>query len=151
MKKKHNLALIISFVTIFLVAFIGSFLTDSKSSWYESIKPSITPPNFVFPIAWTTIFILLAFSLYFSWVHLKDQKKVILFYGINFVLNILWSLFFFTLKNPTLALVDIVPLWVSILGLFLINWKKNKISSWLVLPYLLWVTFATILNVLMVI
>ena len=144
--------LIISVLAVVVTAAIGSLFTDT-GSWYNSIKPSITPPNIVFPIAWTTLFVLIAISMYFSLSNSnkKQKTKVSIMFSINLVLNVLWTLFFFGLKNPLLALVEIIVLWLSILALMLITWKMSKLSSWLLLPYLLWVAFAALLNILIVI
>ena len=148
--KLNARALIFSFVIVFIVAFMGSLFTDI-GPWYESVKPSITPPSFVFPIAWTILFILIALSLYFALVNSKNKgqkKKIAWVYGLNFILNILWSLLFFTLKKPKLAFAEIIILWLSIAGMILVSWKIDKKAGWLLLPYLLWVAFASVLTFL---
>lgn len=143
--RKINWKVFISCIIIMTaVAFIGSLFTDI-GSWYESIKPSIAPPNLVFPIVWTLLFYLIAVALYYSWLKL-DRKKVVAYYGINFILNILWSYLFFTLKNPIFAFIEIIILWLSILFLIIFNWKKCRTASYFLIPYLLWVSFAIILN-----
>ena len=79
MKTKINWkVLIISLISVYAVAFIGSIFTTSavKSAWYQSIKPAITPPNWVFPVVWNILFFLIALSLYFVWVSIKNIKKV---------------------------------------------------------------------------
>lgn len=144
--------LLLSIAAVIITAGIGSLFTDT-GSWYQSIKPSITPPNIVFPIVWTTLFILIAISMYFALSNSKSRKvmtKVSIIYSINFVLNILWSLFFFTLKSPVIAFIDLLLLWLSILFLILIAWKKSKIAYYTLLPYIAWVSFAGILNVLVI-
>lgn len=145
-------SLILAFLIVLIVAFLGNLFTGTttKSQWYESIKPSITPPNFVFPIAWTILFILIAIALYFSLAKDRKNKPVFYFFAINFITNILWSLFFFALKQPIIAFIDIIILWTSILAIILSSWKTNKITSLLLLPYLAWVSFALILNLLMI-
>ena len=148
--KKRIKILAFSFIIVIIVAFLGSLFTadNTKSQWYESIKPSITPPNFVFPIVWTALFVLIAFSLFFSWTKARKKKKILSLYGINFVLNILWSAFFFSLRQPIIAFIDLILLWITILLLIKINWKNNKKAAWLLVPYLIWVTFAGVLNFL---
>lgn len=151
-KKKFDVKVfIISFLIVLIVAFLGSLFTDT-GTWYDSIKPGITPPSFVFPIAWTTLFVLIALSMYFSWIKANDQQrnKIMVFYLINFILNILWSAIFFGMKQTSLALFEIVVLWMSILSLMIVNWRINKTATWLLLPYFLWVSFATLLNILIV-
>jgi len=141
--------LIVSFVIVFLVAFIGSFLTRNvKTSWYESIKPGLTPPNYVFPIVWNILFLLIALSLYFAWKTGKKKKVVLELFAVNFILNVVWSLLFFELKNPLLAFIEIFFLLASILVLVVYLRKINKISSWMLVPYLIWVGFASVLNYL---
>jgi len=147
--KKLNWFVFIScLVVVFIVAAIGSMFTDT-GAWYESIKPSISPPNYVFPIVWTILFYFIAVSLYYSWLAL-NKKKVMIYYGINFILNILWSYLFFTMKNPSFAFIDIIVLWFSIMFLIVFSWKKSETASYLLIPYLLWVSFATILNYLII-
>jgi len=155
MKGKINgKVLVISFVVVYLTALIGGFFTGSetKSSWYESIKPSITPPNYVFPIVWNILFFLIALSLYISFTSAKTnliKTKLKILFALNLLLNLLWSLFFFTLKKPGIAFFDLIILGITILSMILLTRKINKKASWLLVPYLLWVSFAGILNFLM--
>jgi len=136
-----------------LVGGIGSLFTSKNTDtiWYYSIKPDITPPNWVFPVVWNILFILITFSLYFSWIGSKNKnqkRRVGFLFGINFILNVLWSILFFELKLPKIAFFEIVLLWFSILAVILGVNKISKKSSWLLLPYLIWVAFASILNIL---
>jgi translocator protein len=156
MKKRINWNVFITcLVIIFLVAFIGSIFTSSetKSDWYDSIKPSITPPNYVFPIVWSILFFLIALSLYFSWVNSKKNQKIkiILVFGINFLLNILWSILYFKIKNPTFAFYEIILLILSIFSMIFITSKISRKSAYLLIPYLLWVCFASVLNYLSIV
>ena len=150
--KNKILVFSISFLLVIATAFIGSIFTSQSTNteWYNSIKPSITPPNSIFPVAWTILFFQIALSLAFTWLSAtkKQKKKVALFFGINLVLNIIWSLFYFGLKNPLLSFIDITALIISIISLLLLTWKINKRSFYLLIPYLLWVCFAAILNYL---
>jgi tryptophan-rich sensory protein len=152
---KFNLKVfIICLLIVFLVVGgIGTLFTSNNTNtvWYSSIKPSITPPNWVFPIAWNLLFLLITFSLYFAWVNSKNKEqknKVALIFGINFVLNILWSVLFFGLKVTQIAFIEIILFWISILCMILITRNISKKSSWLLVPYLLWVAFASVLNYL---
>jgi len=143
--------LILSLIIVFAAAFIGSIFTSSQtdSDWYNGIRPKITPPNWVFPVVWNILFFLIALSLYFAWVSSKrNKKKVALLFGINFLLNILWSVFYFGMKNPALAFFDLILLWASIVTLIIFLHKINKKSSYLLIPYFAWVSFAGILNYL---
>lgn len=153
MKKINWKILILCLVIVYAVAFTGSLFTSSNvnSDWYESIKPSITPPNFIFPIVWNILFFLIGLSLYFAFLSAKKEEKKTIFwiFGINLILNVLWSMFFFTLQNPLLAFFDLIVLWISIIFMVVITYKIRKLSSYLLIPYLLWVAFAGYLNYLM--
>jgi translocator protein len=153
-KKKTNWKILgFSFILIILTAFIGSQFTSTNTGteWYESIKPSITPPNYVFPIAWNILFFLIALSLYFTYVNSKTKKqrtKTLYLFGANFILNILWSSIFFALQKPAWAFLELIFLWISILLLTIHTYKIDKKASIMLWPYLAWVTFAGILNYL---
>ena len=147
--------LIVSLAIVYLVALIGSIFTPNavKSRWYDSIKLGITPPDWVFPIAWSILFFLIALSLYFSLItaNKKQKNSIVLVYGINFFLNILWSVLYFGLKNPLIALFEIIALLVSIIAMIQVSYKIDKKAAYLLIPYLLLVAFATILNLLTII
>lgn len=153
-KKRVNWkVLIICLIIVYAVAFIGSIFTSqgTKTEWYQSIKPSITPPNWIFPIVWNVLFFLIGLSLYFAWISAKNKsakKSIIILFTINFILNILWSLLYFTLQNPIVAFIDLALIWFSIIILLILTQKINKASFYLLIPYLLWVSFAGVLNFL---
>ncbi len=151
MKIKYKV-LIICLVIVYSIAFIGSLFTsgNTDSEWYISNKPSITPPNYFFPIAWNILFFLIALSLYFVWIKSKKKQKpnIATIFGINLILNVLWSFLFFKLQQPFWAFVDLIALWISICGMVYIAHHIDKKSGWLLVPYLLWVSFAGILNYL---
>lgn len=154
MKQVNVKVLILCLLVVYLTAFIGSLFTSPSvnSEWYNSIKPSITPPNWVFPVVWNILFFLIALSLYFAWTSKKSSKKtrlkIAVVFGINLALNILWSLLFFTLQNPVIAFCELILLWGSILAMIFITYRIKKISAYLLIPYALWVAFAGILNYL---
>ena len=137
--------LIISFVIVYGIAFLGSLFTDT-SGWYESVKPSITPPNIVFPIVWNILFFLIAISLYL--ILMSRKERLIWLIEANLLFNIFWSILFFGLKLPVLAFVDLILLLLSIILIILFSWKIDKRVSYLMLPYFLWIIFAGILNYL---
>jgi translocator protein len=142
----------VSLFVVFLAAFIGSSFTSSQvdSEWYQSIKPDITPPNYVFPIVWNILFLMIAFSLYLSWINAekKQREKVMLVYGLNLFINIAWSFFYFGFMNPLAAFFSLIALFLSIILVFLTAFKIRKKAAYLLLPYLLWVIFAGVLNYL---
>ncbi len=123
---------------------IGSFFTVSSiPEWYSTLnKPGFSPPNWIFAPAWTSLYILMGISLYLVWV----KHKVPFVFWIQLILNAVWSIIFFGMRNPTLALVNIAALWIAIILTIKAFYKINKISAYLLYPYLAWVSFATILN-----
>ena len=152
-KKKFNFIafLVCIFIVFVIVGGAGGIFTskNTDSEWYKGIKPSITPPNWVFPVVWNFLFLLISFSLYFAWTsskNKKQKKKVALVFGINFILNILWSVLFFGLKKTSIAFIEIILLFFSIIAMILTTKKTDKKSAWLLIPYILWVAFAGILN-----
>ena len=151
-KSINWLTLVICLVIIFSIAIGGSLFTskETNGSWYDSVKPSITPPNWVFPIVWTILFFLISISLYLAWMNAskKEKLEIVLVFEINLVLNLLWSIFYFGMKNPLYAFFIIILLFISIISMIVITYRINKKSAYLVLPYLLWVCFAMLLNYL---
>ena len=140
MKKKINLKiLILCLAIVYLIAFLGSIFTsgNTNSEWYQSVKPTITPPNWVFPIVWNILFFLIALSLYFAWINSKkkDKIKIVIVFGVNLFLNVLWSFLFFFLKNPKFAFADLILLELSIISMILVTYKLERKSSWLLVPY----------------
>lgn len=135
---------------VFFIAFFGSsFSSDTVgSNWYSENKPSFTPPGWIFGPVWILLYFLIALSLYLAWINSnKREKKIIgIVFGTNLVFNGLWSYFFFGLRNASLAFFDIILIWISILAMIHFTWKINKKSAWLLVPYLLWVSFAVVLN-----
>ena len=153
MKKRNILTLVLSLAIVYATAFLGSLFTTSavKTEWYASIRPAITPPNWIFPIVWNVLFFLIALSLYFAWTNSKNKRqktKVAIVFGINLILNALWSYLFFGLQNPLAGFVDILLIDISIIVTMLAVYKISKKSAWLLAPYLLWVSFASIINYL---
>lgn len=133
------------------VAAVGSIFTTGgiASGWYDSIRPGITPPNFVFPIVWTFLYALLAFSLYYAWTGAdgaKERRTAAVLYGANLLLNVLWSWAFFGMRLPTAGFAIIILLLLSI-GAIIWKYRENN-ASLLMVPYLLWVGFAAYLNYL---
>src|SRR3989344_8825799 len=146
MKKRVNwFALIICLGIMLMISLLGSSF-NYDSGWYEGIKPSITPPNFVFPIVWGILYILIGLAIYFTYTNKENsrRKTVLWFFALNLLANVLWSFFFFGLHRPILAFFDILILLLSIIFIMMISYKKNKITFWLLLPYLIWVCFATL-------
>jgi tryptophan-rich sensory protein len=143
--------LVISLAVPLLVGGLGGQITSkSLDDWYPALrKPSWNPPNWVFPIAWTALFLAMGVALYRVWGLGLDTPGVplalALFAG-QLVLNVLWSLFFFGLRSPPLALVEVVFLWLAVAATLRAMGSLDAVSGWLLAPYLAWVTFAAILT-----
>jgi translocator protein len=150
--KKNWKVLLFCLLAVYAVAFLGSLFTSNavNSNWYSSVKNSLTPPNWVFPIVWNILFLLIAFSLFYAWISGKkgERKKIAIVFAANLFLNALWSVLFFFFKNPNLAFLELILFWISIIAMIFITRKIEKKSAWLLVPYLLWVSFAGILNYL---
>lgn len=154
-KKKFNFTVLtICIVIVFvLLGGIGSIFSskNTNSEWYQSVKPSITPPSWVFPVVWNFLFVLISFSLYYAWTNSRNKKQkrnIAILFGINFIFNILWTILFFGLKQTVFSFIDLILLWISIAVLITFVKKINIKSALLLVPYLIWVTFAGILNFL---
>lgn len=126
----------------------GILQADSITHWYPLLNKSpLTPPNIIFPIAWTILYILMGIS--FALVILskiRSKKTVILMFVVQLILNWLWSLLFFRMENPILGYIDIVVLDGIVLWYILVTFRQLKASAILFLPYLGWLLFATYLN-----
>lgn len=151
MKIKKPALLIISVILSQLAGIIGSTATISSiPNWYATLnKPFFNPPNWIFAPVWTTLYTLMGIALYLVWLKgykNKNIKPAINLFLLHLVLNAGWSLIFFGLQNLTLALIVILILWLMIAKLILMFNKINKYSAYLLVPYLLWVSFATLLN-----
>lgn len=131
--------------------FAGSIYTlQSVKWWYPTLnKPSLNPPSWVFGPVWTVLFVMMGIALYLVWNKGLKKKGVvdaIALFGVQLVLNVTWSYLFFGLRNPTLALTEIVVLWGAILLCTLKFSKIDKSAGHLMIPYLVWVSFACYLN-----
>jgi tryptophan-rich sensory protein len=135
----------------FFAGLVGSiFTTPSIPTWYASlVKPAFSPPNYVFGPVWSILFLLMGISAYLVWKEGFGKKKVKIALKIFFVqlaLNTLWSILFFGLKSPMVSLAEIILLWVLIFITIKKFYEISKIAGSLLIPYILWVTFASILN-----
>ncbi len=141
------------FVVPILAGFFVGYLSsqvqaDAIISWYPTLnKPSLTPPNSIFPLAWSVIYILSGISLGLV-LRTTDLRKptLIVLFAIQLILNFLWCLIFFNMRNPYGGMAIIVLLLAILLAYTALAWRVNKASAWLYLPYIVWVSFATYLN-----
>jgi tryptophan-rich sensory protein len=150
MKIVDILKLVTSIILCQLAGFLGSLFTiPAIPTWYQTLdKPFFTPPNWIFSPVWISLFILMGISLFFVWRRTDHPKFKIafIFFLIQLTLNILWSVVFFGLKSPLLGLFEILLLWIAILMTILNFFQVSKLAGVLLIPYLGWVSFATLLN-----
>ena len=130
---------------------IGSLVTfPSIPSWYAGlVKPELAPPNWVFGPVWITLFTLMGIAAFLVWQkgrRRKATRPALMVFFAQLMLNSMWSVLFFGLQDPRAAFVEIVALWGAILAMILLFWRIHKTAAWLLIPYILWVTFAGYLN-----
>ena len=147
------LAVAVAGAAAFLVAALGATLTD-LGPWYQGLsQPAWKPPDFLFGPAWTIIFALVALSAAAGWRAAPNRRSrdwLIVLFCLNGTLNLVWSLLFFRLQRPDWALIEVVVFWLSILWLVVVLRRYAKTASWLLVPYLVWVAFAGVLNLAVV-
>ncbi len=146
----------ISLALSFGAGFIGSFFTMPQiESWYRLLdKPFFSPPDFVFGPVWSLLYLMIAISLFLFWkkgIETHYQKKILQIFLLQILLNTLWSLVFFGMESILGGLVVILLLLYSIFLLIKHFWYDYRASAYLLVPYFLWVTFATMLNVALLI
>jgi tryptophan-rich sensory protein len=131
-------------------AISGFFTISGVESWYQTIvKPSWNPPNRIFGPVWTTLYIMMGVALYLIWKSESSdilKKTAIILFSFQLILNFLWSLIFFNQHLIGWALVEIIMMWVAILLTIFAFANVSKTAAWLLVPYIAWVSFATILN-----
>lgn len=152
----NYLKLLASLGLCFFVAFAGSYVTTPNiDTWYATLnKPFFNPPNWIFGPVWTLLYALMGISLYLVWnknKYTKKDKLALLVFCIQLFLNFFWSFSFFGLEMPLLAFFVMLAMWVAIFYTIVLFKKINKTAAYLLIPYLLWVSFATLLNLFIVI
>lgn len=151
MKASRIIKLIISIAICEVIGGVGSIFTiPSIPTWYAKlVKSGINPPSWIFAPVWITLFLLMGIALYIVWEGEKSNKNfkpAIFAFSAQLFLNVLWSFLFFGLRSPLLSLLEIILLWIAILATISNFQKISKTAALLLLPYILWVTFAAILN-----
>lgn len=150
MNSKNIFRLSISILIPLAIGFLGSYFTaTSIDTWYTQIqKPFFNPPNWIFAPVWTTLFILMGISFFLVWQKNfgKEKTKLLTIYTLQLTLNFFWSVFFFGMQNPILAFGEILILLGLIATNIWIFFKVSKIAGYLLIPYFLWVCFASLLN-----
>jgi len=166
--------LLISIIICEMAGVVGSFFTTTEiNGWYKSLnKPSFNPPGWIFGPVWTTLFVLMGISLYLIWenkwepknkINFKNKKSwnktsqkllsgswqkanIIIIFATQLILNVLWSVIFFGMHSPEVAFFELIMLWFAILFTIINFYRISKIAALLLTPYILWVSFAGVLN-----
>ena len=132
---------------------LGSVFTISAiPTWYAMlVKPALNPPSWIFAPVWTTLYILMGIAAFLVWhkwrTHRKRDVKIALaVFAVQLALNALWSIVFFGLHSPAWALVNIVALWLAIVWTMIAFAKISRLAMYLLVPYIVWVSFAAYLN-----
>ena len=151
MIKEINWTSLIICIAIPLVAGTLSGLANANSisTWYSTLnKPSFNPPNYLFGPVWTILYILMGISLYLIVSTTKSDLRTtaLIIFGVQLFLNFIWSFLFFYFQSPLAALVVIIALLIGIVLMILYFFKLSHAAAYLQIPYLLWVSFATVLN-----
>ena len=139
-------------VTCLVIGYFSGMVTRSSvTTWSPTlIKPSFNPPSWVFAPVWSILFVMMGVAAGLVWDRIEAEreavKKALIFFAIQLGLNALWSYLFFGLRNPMLAGLEIIVLWLMIFETYIQFVKINKIAGYLLLPYLAWVSFASVLN-----
>lgn len=148
--KRSLIGLGVALAVCFAASLIGSAFTQPNLAWYATLqKPGFTPPNSLFPIVWTILYATMAVSAWLVWrkpADPVDKKTALTWFGIQLALNVLWSFAFFQMHSPISGLAVILWLLVSIVITVVFFDRISRPAALLLLPYLLWVGFATGLN-----
>jgi tryptophan-rich sensory protein len=150
--KLKSTGILLLFVFIcFGVAWTGAQVSPgiASSEWYNQLnKPDWNPPGWLFGPVWTSLYIMMAFAAWRIWKRLgfAGGKKELSFFTVQLLLNGLWSQLFFNAQNPGLAFAEILLLLISIILTTVFFYRQDRIAGWLMVPYILWVSFATVLN-----
>jgi translocator protein len=144
------LALVGFLAATFAVAGIGGVFTSmGMPEWYMSLeKPSFNPPSWIFGPVWTALYALMAVAAWLVWreAGFAGATAALAMFFVQLALNLAWSGIFFALRSPGWALAEIVVLWLAILATIVLFHRHSALAAWLLVPYLLWVSFAAVLN-----
>ena len=149
MLKNKFLSFVLFFIITFSASFIGGLVTFTfKEPWYSELtKSNFNPPDWIFAPVWTTLYLMMTLAIWFFWHSKNREMSTIYIYFIHIVFNTTWSVVFFGFHNIFLALVNLIILILLIVILILRFGRVNKVSSYLMIPYLLWSSFALFLNI----
>jgi tryptophan-rich sensory protein len=149
MIKNKFLTFILFFFITYSASLIGGLATiNFKEPWYSQlIKPSFNPPDWIFAPVWTTLYLMMTMAIWFFWHSKNRNMNTVYIYFIHLIFNTTWSIIFFVFHNIFLALIILIILIVLIIILIVRFKRVNLLSTYLMIPYLLWSCFALILNV----
>ena len=153
MSRASFFPILIAALATAIVALMGATITVT-GPWYDHlVQPHWAPPDRVYPVAWTLIYAINVIAVVTGWQAMpggRESEGLIALWALNGFLNILWSLLFFRLERPDWALIEVVGLWLSVGALIVYTWRRTMTGAILLVPYLLWVTFAGYLNMTVV-
>ena len=141
--------IVVAGLCAFAVAMLGGSITQLGPWYYSLEQPAWKPPDWAFAPAWTLIFALAAVSGAKAWrglTHPRERAGMVCLFGLNALFNVGWSALFFLAQRPDLALLEVGLLWSSVLLLIVLLWRPVRTAAWLLVPYMIWVTFAAALN-----
>jgi len=152
MKTKQILSLIICLLIPLAIGGISGFVTQGEANghWFTALdKPSFNPPPYLFAPVWTVLYILMGISLYLIWQSPRTElrKKALRIFVLQLLLNFLWSILFFSLHLLLISVIDIVLLWIMIVVMIITFRKIDPKAGYLQIPYFLWLSFATALDI----
>jgi translocator protein len=137
-------------IPVAIGAISGFFTVTGVESWYQTInKPSWNPPSWIFAPVWTSLYVMMGIGLYLVWKSDSSEvlkKTAISLFAVQLILNFFWSFIFFNQQQPGWALVEIIAMWIFILLTIFAFAPVSKPAAWLLVPYICWVSFATVLN-----
>ena len=135
------------FIVFFAAAVASYFIVGAIEPWYSHLnKPSFTPPNWAFQVAWAVLYLLIAVSLYLVLESGKENRAAVHVFTLQLILNYTWTLIFFGLHLPFYALACIVILWLAIAWTIFKFYKISHAAAYLLIPYMVWISFAGVLN-----
>lgn len=141
---------LISIAIPLVVGGLSAFITRGNMDLYSQInQPPLAPSGWLFPVVWSVLYILMGISLYLVWngnAAYNEKRRAYIFFGIQLLLNFIWSPIFFGMRQFLLAFVVLILMWIFTLGMILSFYKISKPAGFLQIPYLLWLTFAGYLN-----
>lgn len=140
--------LLISLLIPLGIGSLASFLTMNSMDVYKNLNlPSFAPPSFIFPVAWTILYILMGISAYMIYDSSSPLKsKALTVYSIQLIFNFIWPLIFFNGQMYLLAFMWLILLWILVLWMIILFHKINRVAAYFQIPYLIWLTFAAYLN-----